>query len=906
MKALYSRIALLLGAVGTFSVQGQTPLPEGVSLLLIGQTRFEGAGMLPAPPRELSNTLGEVSSSAGTLTLNGQSLSLSGSAAGQVSSFSLGNLNLQLGPPREGAESETPLPPQELRPLPDRPLVISGSLMQTDAFPQDRAAATVPARPAVPSRGESDGIIRLDPREWDGTFNGTTPGVNPPRVDTPRTGSAPALPTGAYKLSASVPKMEVGVPVDGLFSLITVLRPSPGDDYWYRLPHTISVQGTLPDGIQLVQKGEGFHQLARFAGTPTRAGTYEVTLQATMADGATTSPLPVVLQVSEFGSFSFVQLFAWGRTRFVAGEAIEGAAALTLVTNRGTPLNAADEGIYAFQVSGLPEGLAYESPRGDGNFVLTGTATEPGNYRVAVQWGPKGGETLARTEVQLEILPAGYVPAKRVLIQSLNRPLKQATLYAAGTFEAPAFFVEDELGRRLETGFTLEAEGLPKGLAMKNPRGGSLSGLAGRPRESGTFSIQVKARFDDGTESEPVAYALQVEPSFDFAGAAGTYDCLLERSAQFNDNNGGRCLVTLSKTGALSGYVINNFKRYPFSSGNVQLDKESGELTIAPPNSGLIFSGGIQEDTQGYSSPDRPVYALSGTLAQKGQPEAFVSLRGLGAPVLARGKSSVFASPHPINLMVVKGSSFDMSGTEQGGPTGIGFSALRISPTGMVTATVWAADGSAPVTSATRLCETISYGARFPAFFALNNSSGRSALMGSLFVNAEGDAAGQMDWYQKATDRGGFPEGIPHLQYEGVIGSRMVPKPLGLNLEGFEEGLRNAELDFEGADGVSEDVIPLTLDSKSIQPALPAAAPSAETKPVASQIRIRYNAGTGVLNGSMVWLDPLTGARRPVTFRGMRAPDGTAVMGHFTAPETAGSKKMEAGQIRIQPSQAAR
>jgi hypothetical protein len=691
-----------------------------------------------------------------------------------------------------------------------------------------------------------------------------------------------------------------------MFSLITVLRPSPGDDYWYRLPHTISVQGTLPDGIQLVQKGEAFHQLARFTGTPTRAGTYEVTLQATMADGATTAPLPVVLQVSEAGGFSFVQLFAWGRTRFVAGEALQGAAVLTLVTDRGTPPNAADEGIYAFQVSGLPEGLKYESPRGDGNFVLTGTAKEPGNYRVAVQWGPKGGEVLARTEVQLEILPEGYVPAKRVLIQSMNRPLKQAALYTAGTFEAPAFFVEDELGRRLETGFTLEAEGLPKGLSMNDPRGGSLSGLAGRPRESGTFSIQVKARFDDGSESEPVAYALQVEPSFDFAEAAGTYDCLLERSAPFNENNGGRGVITLTKTGALSGYFINNFKRYSFTSKNVQLDKESGELSIAPPNSGLIFTGGIQEDTQGYSSPDRPVYALSGTLALKGQPEVFVSLRGLGAPVLEKGTSSVFASPHPINLMVVKGSPLDTPEAAPGGPAGIGFSALRISPSGIVTATVWAADGSAPVTCATRLCETTSYGARFPAFFALNNSSGRSALMGALFVNAEGDAAGQMDWYQNATDRGGFPEGIPHLQYEGVIGSRMVPQPSGLNLEGFEEGLRNAELDFTGADGVTEDVIPLTLDSKSIQPALPAAAPSAETGPVASQIRIRYNAGTGVLNGSMVWTDPLSGARRPVTFRGMRAPDGTSVMGHFTAPETAGGKKLEAGQIRIQPSEAAR
>jgi hypothetical protein len=532
-----------------------------------------------------------------------------------------------------------------------------------------------------------------------------------------------------------------------------------------------------------------------------------------------------------------------------------------------------------------------------------GNATEPGTYKVRVQWGPKGGESLARTDVELEILPADYVPAKRVVIHSAHRPLKQASQYEAGTFDAPVFFVEDELGRRLETGFTLEAEGLPRGLVMNDRRVGALSGLTGRPGESGTFAIRVKARFEDGSESEPVEYALQVEPSLNLADAAGTYDCLLERSEQFNESNGGRCVVTMNKTGALSGYFLHNFKRYSFTSRNVQLEKESGLMTISPPNSGLVFTGGIQEDTQGYSSPERRVYVLSGTLASQTNPEIFTSLRGMGATAPEKGRSSVFASPHPINLMVVKGTPFEKIEPEESGPTGIGFSALRISPTGMVTATVWAADGSAPVSFATRLCETADLGARFTTFFALNNSSGRSALMGALFVNAQGDAAGQMDWYQNASDRGGFPNGIPHLQYQGVIGSRLVPQASGLNLEGFEAGLRNAELDFTGADGVTEDVIPLTLNSKSIQPALPSGAPSADMGPVASAVRIRYNAGMGVLNGSMVWTDPATGARRPVNFRGMRAPDGASFMGHFTAPETAGSKKLEAGQIRIQPSQ---
>jgi hypothetical protein len=326
----------------------------------------------------------------------------------------------------------------------------------------------------------------------------------------------------------------------------------------------------------------------------------------------------------------------------------------------------------------------------------------------------------------------------------------------------------------------------------------------------------------------------------------------------------------------------------------------------------LVFKGILTEDSEGYSTPDRPVFVLSGTVSRGDNPEAAVAVRGLGAASFAKGASSQYASPHPVNLMVVKGSPFSAPEAELGAPTGIGFSSLRISSSGLVTATVWAADGSAPVTSAGRVCETAG-GGRFNAFFALNNTSGRSALMGSLFINESGDAAGQLDWHQNASNRGGFPDGIPLLNYEGVIGSRMVPQPKGLNLEGFEEGLRNAELEFTGSDGASEDVIALSVSEQAIEfadpsfersaaaSAAPSAAPSAASGIEATQGRIRYNARTGILTGSLVWRDSATGQRRPVVFRGMRAPDGAGVMGHFTAPEKAGSGRLEAGQIRIRP-----
>jgi hypothetical protein len=692
--------------------------------------------------------------------------------------------------------------------------------------------------------------------------------------------------------------MRVGRAVEN--SMIVIERPSPGDDYWYRLPHTISVQGALPEGVQLVQKGSFFHELARFEGVPTRAGTYAVTLQATMADGLKTEEVPVVFNVEEPGAFAYVAAIPWGRTRFVSGEPIQGEAVVSIVTEQGAFEDDASGEVYALQVSGLPPGLTYEKQRGGGFYLLTGDAPAEGTYPVLLQWGLKDGAPMARAEVNLEILPSGYVPGKRALVNYNPRPLKKAARYEEGQLQTATFLVQDDLGRNLQEGFKLVAEGLPQGLTLENPRSGAGAGFVGSPRESGTFNVRVKAVFEDGSESEAAEYTLQVEASVELSLAVGSYDCLLGRSAELNDNNGGRLLVTLGRKGALSGYLLNNFKRYPFSSRDAELNLESGEVTIVPQGAGVKFSGWVEEDTQGYSSPEKPVFVLRGVLSDTAGQNS-LGVYAMGATPKARGDSSRYASPHPINLMVVPGSPFDATQPVAGAPVGIGFSALRISSSGLVSATVWAADGSAPVTTSTRLCETSGSGARFSTHFVVTNSSGRSSLQGALFVNEAGDAAGQMDWFQNASDRGAFPDGIPLVQYEGVIGSRMAPQPSGLNLEGFEEGVRNAELDFIGVDGESEDVLPLTVDKKSIVPALLAAAPSAQAGPTTSNVRMRYNAKTGVLTGSLVWTDGTTGTTRPVSFRGMRAPDGKAVMGHFTAPEGGGSKKLEAGQILLQP-----
>jgi hypothetical protein len=87
-----------------------------------------------------------------------------------------------------------------------------------------------------------------------------------------QTGAVSLQAAPQYQIQVALGSLSVGEPLN-YEGMIVILRPSPGDNFWYRLPHLVEVVGDLPPGIELVQKGPNFHDLAHFAGTPTRAGT---------------------------------------------------------------------------------------------------------------------------------------------------------------------------------------------------------------------------------------------------------------------------------------------------------------------------------------------------------------------------------------------------------------------------------------------------------------------------------------------------------------------------------------------------------------------------------------------------------------------------------------------------------
>jgi len=683
-------------------------------------------------------------------------------------------------------------------------------------------------------------------------------------------GLAPIHAAPQYNIQVGLGTLSVGEPLS-YEGMIVILRPSPGDNFWYRLPHRVEVVGELPPGIELVQKGAGFHDLARFEGTPTRAGTYTVQVSATMADGLKTNSITATFFIEDPKQREY-SVQTWGAERLLAGVEI-GNAGLQ-VSSQFRVLRAATK----VNISGLPEGVELIF-HGDGYYMLTGTPMTAGTYPTSVEFRwPDDNALIASSQFTVQVLPDDESARNYQLTLISLWPLRQGVSYSDHGYQAPWFYVEDQFGRRSEGPFTCEASGLPEGMSF------SAQGyLVGRPQQAGNFEISLQVTLPNGAKTNTQSLSLQVRPSLTLEQYAGVYDCNIERSETLNGNMGGRLRFNITAGGQISGFLVHQGRRFPFASSAVKFDEGADQWVISPPNSGLQLSGNFDEQRDYSVAENSPFIRFAG---QASAGEDAVSLAGCRATARSAASPSPYASAQPVNILFVPR---DEAG-QQGDFGGAGFMSMTVSLAGNATITVWAADGSAPVSLATTLTES-SIGAFIPVYALLSNSSGSSALMGELFLNTDGDAAGQLTWQQRASNRGAFPEGIELISYEGVIGSRHVTQPQGLNLMGLEQSIADAQLDLMGDEVPSGSEASLSLRSSQIL-AVPA-------EQQVSQVKLSYNARSGMVTGSMV-LRQSSGKRgRSVTFRGMRAPDGKSILGHYTVPEAANMKRSSAGMMKI-------
>ena len=681
---------------------------------------------------------------------------------------------------------------------------------------------------------------------------------------------APLQAAPEYNIQVGLGSLEVGEPLT-YEGMIVILRPSPGDNFWYRLPHRVEVVGDLPPGIALVQKGPGFHDLARFAGTPTRAGTYSVQVSATMSDGIKTGSTTATFFIEDPKQRQY-SVQTWGTERLLAGAEI-GNAGLQ-ISSQFRVLRAATK----VNISGLPEGVELIS-YGDGYYMLTGTPRTTGTYPVSVEFRwPDDSALIASSQFIVQVLPDDESARQYQLTLLSLWPLRQGVTYTDQGFQAPWFYVEDQFGRRSEGPFVCEASGLPEGMSFS-----AMGYLVGRPQQAGNFEISLQVTLPNGAKTNTQSLGLQVRPSLSLAQYAGIYDCNIERSETINANMGGRLRFTITAAGEISGFLIQKGRRFPFASSAATFDEAADQWIISPQNSGLQLIGNFAEERDYSVDENSPFIRFVG---QASTAEDAVGLAGWRATKRSASSPSPYAGAQPVNILFVSSDE----AAQQGDFGGAGFMSMTVSASGNATLTVWAADGSPPVSLATTVTES-SIGAFIPVYAILNNSSGSSALMGELFLNANGDAAGQLTWQQPASNRGAFPEGIDLITYEGVIGSRHVVQPQGLNRLGLEQSITDAQLDLMGDEVPSGSEVTLSLSSGRIL-----AAPAEQQ---VSLVKLSYNARSGMVTGSMVLRQSRGKRARNVTFRGMRAPDGKSILGHYTVPEAANARRTSAGMMKV-------
>ena len=682
-----------------------------------------------------------------------------------------------------------------------------------------------------------------------------------------------------YSLNVWAPQeLQLGGQLDQYGSYVVILRPSPGDDYWYRLPHTIEMTGALPAGVELVQKGTDFGSLAHFEGTPTELGAFTVQLRGVMEDGQSTTTSVITMVVSD------PRLTEWKATPYGFDSTRKlrvGMAAAGFGVELQSPTTWARLRVpLSLEAEGLPEGVELVRDS-QGGYSLQGQPTTAGVYACKLRFSWLDGGLVDEVNVSVQVVGEDYVPA-----YTLGGYLGQA--FRVNRAVEPGwnfFYVDDEFGAR-HNDAVITVAGLPKGIVWKVGEPGSFDGLSGVPEEAGVFEFTAKATLPDGGVTPEAKFTITVLDSIPAERAAGTYDCLVQRE-EANDGNGGRLLVSLTRTGKLSGYLIHNFQRYPFTPASATY-ADTGALRIAPPKSGVVFEGQVQDE--GWYGDERLM--LTGLLRRSVSSEddsspgngAWVS--GHQSQVRIAADPSPFAGPDRVNMIFVRNPWSDESQ-----PAGTGFLSFKVAASGVVTGTFWAADGSAPVSVATRISE-YPEGGRFPLYLITTNDSGRASLSGEIFLNANSDAAGTANWYQAPSDRGSFPGGIAMVNYTGVIGSRYAAQPDNLNLLGLEEGILNAELELEGAGLVDELDVPLTVSNNAI---VVGAAPP----PAVSGVKVKLDKKTGIVTGSLKVKTGGVGAAKTVQFRAMLDPQNPGAVGHFTL--RGASRGVKAGAVRIAP-----
>ena len=324
-------------------------------------------------------------------------------------------------------------------------------------------AVTAGSLPAGLSLGSS-GAITGTPTAA-GAFNFTITATDS------STGTGPYTGSNAYTLTVDAPALTLtpasgatingtaGSPVTGTFTAGNGTGP-----YTYAI-----TAGALPPGVTLSSAGA-------LSGTPSAAGNFNFTVEATDSSTGTSAPF----HVSGSYTVAIVAPTITLSPSTLTAAAVGNAYSQTIAASEGHPTT------FTYNVSSgvLPAGLILDASSG----VLSGTPTAAGNYNLTITATDSGG--FSGSQAYTLTVGAGTVV------------LSPATLANAAA-EAPYAHTFAASGGTPPYTYSLSAGALPAGLALS-----SAGTLSGTPAAAGTFNFTVKAT-DSSTGTGAPFFATQ-------------------------------------------------------------------------------------------------------------------------------------------------------------------------------------------------------------------------------------------------------------------------------------------------------------------------------------------------------------------------------------------------------------